>query len=153
MTYQTCVYIFKHLPSKGFMIKYLIIIFFWTNTLFAFNRYKSPFLDVNFKYSPSVVVNYQGKAYFLISINGVRRNILMNKCKKIYSFSCHCMFSNNFVELMSVMGFDLGEKFNIELYEFKTHKVHNFKSQLVRLPDGESRKNQQVVSNYCQLKI
>ncbi len=83
----------------------------------------SPFTDVKYDSLPSITVEVEGKDYFLLALNGVRRKEIIDKCSALYGESCGCMFAEKFSEMMDNIGFPIDDQVTAKLYRFQGHQI------------------------------
>jgi hypothetical protein len=93
---------------------------------------KSPFTDVTFESSPSVTVTYEGDTYFLLAINDMKREEVINECHNQFAADCEEKFSVNFLETMKAIGVTVeNDTVKLKLYKFAQHKIVTVKEALL----------------------
>lgn len=101
-------------------------------TLFAFLSFSSmaqvegsPFTDVQFDSFPSVKVEVEGEVYYLLAVNGVRRQEIFDSClQKLGSEeTCQDMFAEEFVDLMTALNMPVESSVELRLYTMRNHSI------------------------------
>lgn len=91
----------------------------------------SPFTNVAFDEGGNIQVEYDGKSYYLVSIDKVPIGTIVEACTALYAESCAAMFTLNFTETLAALalpGTDWDQQgalaeVDLELYVFQTHQV------------------------------
>lgn len=131
-------------------MKTLIVIASLIFSSFSFAQEKSPFTDISYDASPSVQVQVGGEMLYLLSINGVKREEIMEKCQATYAAECSCMFAEKFVETMTGIGLPItNDVATLRLYKMETHEV-SFVDQAVTVENMDELKlNRELKNELC----
>ena len=84
---------------------------------------RAPFSDVLFDSYPSVKVEVNQQTYYLLSINGVRREQIFDTCEQQLGADCQDLFAENFEETMATLGMPVGDTIELGLYFMRNHAV------------------------------
>lgn len=95
--------------------------------LLSFNAFTeeegSPFTDIQFHASPSVLVEVDEEIYYLLEINGARRADIIQKCEKAYGDDCQFMLAEKFKETLRTVDIEIENSVNLKLYKMEGHVV------------------------------
>lgn len=111
---------------------------------------KTPFTDVLFDEAPYVKVEVDGEVYNLLSIDGVKRAVIMGKCEAAYGAQCACQFSEKFTETMASIGQPVGDSVALRLYRASSHSTQEVEARPVTSGNQEDlRINREIRNEVC----
>lgn len=116
----------------------LIAFIIFASSFIASASERAPFTDIFFDQAPSVLVQVNDESYYLLSVNGVRRADIIDRCEAQFGSECQCMLAEKFTETMSAIGLEIGETVDLGLYYMANHQVFTLNNHPVTEENAEN---------------
>lgn len=130
-------------------MKKLLVLSLTLISCLSFAEEKSPFTDIFYDAAPSVKVQIDGEIRYLLSVNGVKREEIIQRCEATYAADCACMFAEKFTETMNTIGLPVGEQVELRLYKLEDHSISTVQQNVTVENMDELRLNREMRNELC----